>query len=349
MSSQNQSLNTENISEADRIDGLSRLIKEYDNLKTQKADGSNLKRRQMLLSLWGALVLARKDPSQPIDAQPVSPEGESGIEPQASDVDPPPSIDLHDKADDLLASGSVESSDEINRESETQAADEHPSDQSVVAASDHPLVEATSDSAGGIEISQVEAAEDDQDLSHEPQQGHDSHPPILTVLEQSDEVTPNTLMPSLSEEQSKSTQTTHEIRVIDKQVETTITIQDYTEGNSSSSTEIGVTQLPSPIETSLARIFDVDESKEQSHLEIKSVPATPPLADSSVINNSEKLVLVEKDRSHLVRLKLLKTGVLHDLVLPQGTIVSTLAADAEELIASGTAEKLLIQIDPEDE
>ena len=349
MSSQNQSFNTENISETDRANGLSRLIKEYDNLKAQKADGSNLKRRQMLLSLWGALVLARKDPSQPIEAEPVSPEGELGIEPQAPDVDPPSSIDLHDKADDLLASGSVENSDEINRESETQTADEHHSDQSVMSASDHQLVEDSSDSAGGIEIPQVEAAEDDQDLSLEPQQGHDSHPPLLAVLEQSDEVTPSPLTPSLSEEQSNSTQITHEIRVIDDQAETTITIQNHTEGNSSSSTELGVTQLPSPIETSLAKIFDVDESKEQSHLEIKGVPANPPLADSSVINNSEKLVFVEKDRSHLVRLKLLKTGVLHDLVLPQGTIVSTIAADAEELIASGTAEKLLIQIDPEDE
>lgn len=349
MSSQNQSFNTENISETDRINGLSRLIKEYDNLKTQKADGPNLKRRQMLLSLWGALVLARKDPSQPIEAQPISREGESGIEPQTSDVDPPPSIDLHDKADDLLASGPVENSDEINRESETQTADEHHSDQSVVSTSDHTLVEDSSDSADSIEISQVEAAEDDQDLSHEPQQGHDSHPPILTVLEQSNEVTPSTLTPSLSEEQSNSTQSIHEIRVIDDQEETTITIQNHTEDNSSSSIEIGVTQLPSTVETSLAKIFDVDESKEQSHLEIKSVTAAPPLADNPVIDNSEKLDLVEKDRSHLVRLKLLKTGVLHDLVLPQGTIVSTLAADAEELIASGTAEKLLIQIDPEDE
>ncbi len=349
MSSQNQTFNTENISETDRADGLNRLIKEYDNLKTQKADGSNLKRRQMLLSLWGALVLARKDPSQPIEAQPVSSEGELGIETQASDVDPPSIIDLHDKADDLLASGSVENSDEINRESETQTADEHHSDQSIVSASDHPLVEDSSDSAGGIEISQVEATEDDQELSHKLQQGHDSHPPFLAVLEQSDEVTSSTLTLSLSEEQSNSNQITHEIRVIDDQVESTITIQNHTEGNSLPRTEIGITQVPSPIETSLAKIFDVDESKEQSHLEIKGVPAKPPLADGPVTNNSEKLVLVEKDRSHLVRLKLLKTGVLHDLVLPQGTIVSTLAADAEELIASGTAQRLLIQNESEDD
>lgn len=50
-----------------------------------------------------------------------------------------------------------------------------------------------------------------------------------------------------------------------------------------------------------------------------------------------------------IRMKLLKPGFVHGTLLPEGTVVSTFAADAEELISSGTAQRLLVQNESEDD
>ena len=97
----------------------------------------------------------------------------------------------------------------------------------------------------------------------------------------------------------------------------------------------------------LAKIFDVTSAAETPLLQIKDVAKGESSTNDYLHQaNSE---YIEDHRSSMIRLRLLKTGVLHDLVLPQGTVISTTAADAEELISSGTAEKLLIQMDDDDD
>ena len=70
---------------------------------------------------------------------------------------------------------------------------------------------------------------------------------------------------------------------------------------------------------------------------------------SDLIVSETPAVDVLKAGSTRIRLKLLKPGFVHGTVLPEGTVVSTFAADAEELISSGTAERLLIQNESEDD
>ncbi len=76
------------------------------------------------------------------------------------------------------------------------------------------------------------------------------------------------------------------------------------------------------------------------------LPVTQP---TDLIVSDIAAVDVSREGPIRIRLKLLKPGFVHGTVLPQGTVVSTFAADAEELISSGTAERLLIQNESEDD
>jgi hypothetical protein len=107
-----------------------------------------------------------------------------------------------------------------------------------------------------------------------------------------------------------------------------------------------ITPAGENVETVLAKIFDAHSKDEKSLIEIDNIqPASHSVMHIASINEKSPQVRA----SNLVRLCLLKKGILHDVVLPEGTVVSTNAADAEELIASGTAERLLIQSDDEDD
>ena len=123
-------------------------------------------------------------------------------------------------------------------------------------------------------------------------------------------------------------------------------IQDiHDEHQSQENVNLSTSHSEESTEALLAKIFDIKPTADKSLLAIKDVVEVEHhLIDQSFINPEN----IEEQMPDMVRLRLLKTGTLHDMVLPQGTIISTNFADAEELISSGTAEKLLIQTEPAD-
>ena len=342
----------EKLSETDRVAALARLIEEFDHLKTKGDEDLIHKRRQMLLSLWGDLVLSRQDPNQVIAPDDKVHAETSEME---ADADPSHETDIsqqdeivvhsdahsepHTEGGDApstpheMIDASPHEEAHIDVQSNLLSDDEHITEEmhEEDAHTDHPLhEEAPSEIAAHLDADEspheaVSVVIEDVSLTHdEPSafdivsDAHAHHQPAVAIIADAEDHTPAAL-------------TIHPLDA---------------EHRDESLLEIAEpTSAPSPDEI-LAKIFDVKPTPEAPLLEIKDVAhRVPPETEHHVAHSEPEL----EHHSPMVRLRLLKTGVLHDLVLPQGTIVSTNAADAEELISSGTAEKLLIQTETDDE
>ena len=242
---------TEHLTEDARHAALMRIIREFNDLKSHAHDVDFHKKRQMLLALWGDLVLARHDPADHAGSV------------TSHDADPT-------DHDDMIV------------ESMSQ------NDQSP---------DANSPAADGATIEE----------------------PTLSIHH--DDVTP------MMESTSSHSETSNDDDMNDP---VTINAHDH--------------------------VHEIEKDTDQTAIIISS-PATheadqPLMVIKPIEEKEEPLTIIaslnDNDDDDMIgpllfRLRLLKTGVLNDMVLPAGTIVTTNAADAEELISSGTAEKMLIQ------
>ena len=125
--------------------------------------------------------------------------------------------------------------------------------------------------------------------------------------------------------------------------------------------EVVVTQEATPLDEEAVIMDEIELRNEgndvviaalssSSHHEAIVIEEIPPVTQPpDLIVSDIAAVDVSREGPIRIRLKLLKPGFVHGTVLPQGTVVSTFAADAEELISSGTAERLLIQNESEDD
>lgn len=152
----------------------------------------------------------------------------------------------------------------------------------------------------------------------------------------------------------------HEARVVtsveDDQAPAPLLTVESAHEESHAQTLIEIADLPEVVAPAPA---DDHRSKREDHesTEVKimaaslqtSEPLAPVIQETAEREETRAVIApvltddYDDEKPVLFRLRLLKTGVLNDMVLPAGTIVATNAADAEELIASGTAEKMLIQ------
>lgn len=349
MDSQKLAFSADGFSEKDRIAALERLIHEFNLLKSQKNDDLNQKRRQMLLSIWGDLVLARNDPSQINQALTDPVELPSAEALDASGIDQGPietaaGLDhSHDNAPEIENAGLKEGRvDEVDSVIVVDSADENQDDAHF--ANDTPAEE------GGIEDHIAVALHDDHDLSasvsHELANEHKSEAPVQTIQDLSKSPEPQTIDITRADASAPESQVTAAIRTVDERAVTQFVIQGPHDEEKSSPNLVAMSSTEeNSTEATLARIFDVKSSDDQPLLEIKDVAETTYQQIDQNLITSEN---IEVEIPDMVRLRLLKTGTLHDMVLPQGTIISTNSADAEELISSGTAEKLLIQTESVD-
>lgn len=243
---------TEHLTEEARHAALMRIIREFNDLKSHAHDVDFHKKRQMLLALWGDLVLARHDPA------------DNAANVTSHDADP---TDHHD----------------IIVESMSQ------NDQSPNAYSP--------------------AAEDATIGEPSPSIDHDEVIPMM-------------------EPTSSHSETSNDDDDMNKSV--TINAHDPVH-EAEKDTDQTALIISSPV---------TDEA-DQPLMVIKPIEKhDEPLTIIASLNDNDD---DDRDGPLLFRLRLLKTGMLNDMVLPAGTIVTTNAADAEELISSGTAEKMLIQ------
>jgi hypothetical protein len=126
-------------------------------------------------------------------------------------------------------------------------------------------------------------------------------------------------------------------------------------------TEVLIVETSSPNHEEVLNLVEIELRNEgndvviaalssSSHHEAIVIEEIPPVTQPpDLIVSDIAAVDVSREGPIRIRLKLLKPGFVHGTVLPQGTVVSTFAADAEELISSGTAERLLIQNESEDD
>lgn len=333
-----QHLQTDGMTESERASALARLVQEFAALKGKGNDELVHKKRQRLLALWGELVLARIDPNA--DNKEIS-------DPEIPEVNE--------------EKGSL--SEEVVQEAGTavSAYDDHSKSHSDPEYSLH-------EEAPHTELSdQGEKAEFIDEETHETEEVTPEQSPIhAQELNSQLEITP-VLDPLPTDEHEVEHETISKPAEFDvdtnENVQSDTVLQNIIETDTSHRTEyvisdladreyseIHLSQAPTTshdeVEKPLIKIAEVDTSHDKPLLEIKEISDDLRHAVALKIGHQEP----EHHRnSTMIRLRLLKTGVLHDLVLPQGTIVSTNAADAEELIASGTAEKLLLQTDDDDD
>ena len=348
------------LSEHDRIAALSRIIHEFEALRA--AEGSELfhKRRQMLLSLWGDLVLARKDPSVPVieDSPPAEVKADEVL-PSPSDKASAPQQDDQAHA----ASHQVEAHHDEPRESEDVA---HKLEQI------DPLAEFSSEevmpSHDSDENNETQAHTSEHDVGEADRQEvvHDAELEPSQSMSESTELLDSTDADLVSENFEKvehvDAQEIHDLPQEEnntsepviftiaegfEQSETIFGIDDiHDDHDHHESQDLSIAAPAESIDTALAKIFDIQPKDKKFLIEIENIEAdTLPLNNIAHINSDK----ISDHVPSLVRMRLLKAGVLHDVVLPEGTVVSTNAADAEDLIASGTAERLLIQSDDKDD
>jgi len=339
---------TDDLSEEDRASALGYVIREFDILKSKSDDELIHKRRQTLLAIWGGLVLARKDTSPRIAlaADPVDVElndveaiqsGEDYVELMIHANE-----SLGQSLEDIVAVLGESPVQEIQMSSPLEAedgalytnssvnpnmADTH---KAVELSSDEPLTEEPN--AEAI-LAENKAVFIEESLAPELPNGLQSEIEVFGEIDNNTSTT-STIIPNTVQDVEEKANISYAIEGVGKALE--------------SSYNSVFEPIPESTENILSKIFDVNMPAEKVSFDIKEItsPSEKIVTHLPVSENAKSFGV---HNSNLIRLKLLKTGVLHDLVLPQGTIVSTLAADAEELIASGTAEKLLIQIDTEDE
>ena len=340
---------TDGMSESDRTSALNRLIQEFGTLKDQGNDELIHKRRQMLLSIWGDLVLARTDPSQ-ID-MPTEASAETAALDETNALGEEPGAVAHEDAGDLISEASEAIERDINADDSvlnTVAA----SDDEIHSENDHDgalINEAHSEESTADDVALHESVENHDELdpiSHDIVDDHNPAPMIHAA-----NITPHTQTQhseNVISEDVSSTQehVSHAIKALDEASITNFVIHDRHEDHEAALHVIAaIPAAHHTAEATLAQIFDVNSSAEQPLLEIKNIDEVEHKRIDQTMINPEN---IEEEIPDMVRLRLLKTGTLHDMVLPQGTIISTNFADAEELISSGTAEKLLIQTEPTD-
>lgn len=353
------------LSEHDRIAALSRIIHEFEALKT--AGGGELihKRRQMLLSLWGDLVLARKDPSVPVieESPPAEVKADEVLPSPSEDVSAPQQDDQAHEAPHQIEAHHDEAHHDEPHASEDVAQDVEQND--LVVESSSEAVAPSLDSDDNHEIEIHSSAHDSGEADHqeavhdaelEPAQSISDSVEILDSTD-SDLVSENADNPEHTDaqeilelppvENNASEPVIFTIAEGVEQSETTFVIDDTHDDHAHhEAPDLAIAASAESVDTVLAKIFDVKPQDKNPLIEIKDIESVPsPLINIAPINQDK----TSDPTSNLVRLRLLKTGILHDVVLPEGTVVSTNAADAEELIASGTAERLLIQSDDEDD
>lgn len=353
------------LSEHDRIAALSRIIREFEALKSAGGDELFHKRRQMLLSLWGDLVLARKDPSVPVteESPPAEVKADVVLPSPSEDASAPQQDDqAHEAPHQVEAHHNEAYHDELHA-SEDVAHELEQND--LVVESSPEAVEPSHDSDDNHEIeahsSTHDAGEDDHqeavhDAELEPSQSMSDSVEILNATD-ADLVSENAENP-----EDVAAQEIHDLPPAEdnasepviftiaegvEQSETTFVIDDTHDDHAHhEAPDLSIAASAESVDTVLAKISDVKPQDEKPLIEIKDIVSVPmPLINIAPINQDK----TSDPASNLVRLRLLKTGILHDVVLPEGTVVLTNAADAEELIASGTAERLLIQSDDEDD
>ena len=126
-----------------------------------------------------------------------------------------------------------------------------------------------------------------------------------------------------------------------------------------------------PIEESPSPVIRSDLSIEEVHPLVSHREPDVVIPDLVLSSHSEELVIADDSKALTervdvviaeapplhdtkidilrIRLRLIKPGLVHDMLLPEGTIVSVFPADAEDLVNQGTAEILLIQEDSDDD
>ena len=339
---------TDDLSEEDRASALGYVIREFDILKSKSDDELIHKRLQTLLRIWGDLVLARKDttPRTALATGPVDVEldyveslqsGEDYAEPMiltnetsGHNLEDLAAIPVESPVQEIQMSSPLEAEDgalSTNFLVNPNMVETHNSDE---LSFDEPLTEEPN--AEAI-LAENKAVFIEESLAPELPNGLQSEIEVFGEIDNNTSTT-STIIPNTVQDVEEKANTSYAIEGVSKALE--------------SSYNSVFEPIPESNENILSKIFDVNMPAEKVSFDIKEItsPSEKIVTHLPVSENAKSFGV---HNSNLVRLKLLKTGVLHDLVLPQGTIVSTLAADAEELIASGTAEKLLIQIDTEDE
>lgn len=340
-----QFFSTDEIAESDRVAALEKLIHEFDALKHKGNDELVHKRRQILLSIWGDLVLARKDPSQQDELKTLS------VEPPIVDEINPTSDeiaqDVHDEAMDQVIDARHT---DIIQDAETVTAEfnleDHHKDELLLneGQGDEKITDALGGESLAIEEQVLPEVSDELQLESETETRTMNHQISI------DETTKESLVNKIAGTDVIDNHVSHEIHESEEKTKADVIIQKINNDNDSTKA-MTIVDAPStqPNQIPAFQIMELDKSDDQSLLQIKDVGEVSETAGSKPLLSTDERNTAAKSSSSLIRLKLLKTGVLNDIVLPQGTIVSTIAADAEDLIASGTAEKLLIQNDPEDD
>ena len=331
-------LQTDGMTESERASALARLVQEFAALKGKGNDEHVHKKRQRLLALWGELVLARTDPNaddkdiNDTKAPEVNEEKGSAAEEGTKEAEAAVSV-LEDHSQPFAEpvdaiqeeNSQIELSDQGEKaefiEEETHETEEVTPEQSPVHAQE---LNSQVESAPVLDPLPTEEHEVDQ---------HQNGKPVEFDVDTNENASQGAVSQNISETESSDS--------------TEYVISDLESHENSESLPLQVPTISQDeVEKPLIKIAEVEEPHDRPLLTIKAV-----LEESHQITTL-KLSSQEPENHHnstMIRLRLLKTGVLHDLVLPQGTIVSTNAADAEELIASGTAEKLLLQADDEED
>ena len=345
------------MSESDRERALSRLIQEFRTLKKSEDGELVHKRRQMLLSIWGDLVLARNEPTQldqPASAliDETSPDQFAQDESTTLEYDPLVVADgNHVDHDNLTLAHHAEVDDETSI-----VTDEHVTetlirvDDSNSAAQEPLLVN---------EKLSTESHGQDHDITVTVKGGDDGHfttpvpvddhaePLSFHVIKYTPQIQAETLeFQTHSEEILPQNYNPLVITAIDEKADANFVIKDiYRDDTNSSSLLVHHPDASEVPATTLVQISDVKSDELQPLLTIQE---SVHIKHEKIDRKSNNPGIIEEHMPDMVRLRLLKTGILHDMVLPQGTIISTNSADAEELISSGTAESLLIQSEPAD-
>ena len=348
------------LSENERITALNKIIHEFQVMKGAGGDELIHKRRQLLLSIWGELVLARKDPAVPTNSESESVEGKS--EEPSTSLNERASPQEHDdhrteghpheeplfeenhaflqvshEIKDIDASSEKLTEEplpnlELNGYHESKM---EPSHNNAPADLDHKI-----DVEGSA--SKLEDLSEDYEL-YDPV--HVDPSSLITEVTDADSLQKSFSVPSAEDQSSEPV--AFVVADSDEKAEIEFVIQNLHSGEAQANySPITIASTAESTNDVLVKIYDGQHSEQKPLIEIMDVQTDPdqifnigPIRDEATPERA----------TTLVRLCLLKTGILHDVVLPEGTVVSTNAADAEELIASGTAERLLIQNDDEDD
>ena len=350
MSDQKTEFLTTNLTEQERLSALAFVINKYNHIKLISSDDQNIVSRSKILSIWSDLVLSRKLDLQIDSGDDISNENiDLVLLEKDGNSEVTLAIDVNHNYDENESVNNIELPSKNDAEINLQRIQLIKSAQfQEQILSPGTILSTNLDYANElIELGIAQIIIDHQEkddvikleVSTDLSQGNNDVSLEVNIVSDSSSLEPAENHPADQKYGSQiiSNAAHHQDQIL---------IESHQNDFEVEISKPIITPAGENVEIVLAKIFDVHSTDEKSLIEIDNIqPASHSVMHIASI--SEKSPQVQA--LNLVRLRLLKTGILHDVVLPEGTVVSTNAADAEELIASGTAERLLIQSDDEDD